>query len=139
MKKVLLPIDGTMRSIDAAEFIAENFNPNDVEVTAVTVREDYYAFAMTQTDAQRVINETMPIFDNIGNILKDFKLTKKVLIGRKAGEEIVFFVKENDIDTIVMTKSSKRGIKNFIGSVAAYVVSHSGCTIYSIPENDNAA
>ena len=79
------------------------------------------------------------IFDNIGNILKDFKLTKKVLIGRKAGEEIVFFAKENDIDTIVMTKSSKRGIKNFIGSVAAYVVSHSGCTIYSIPENDNAA
>ena len=66
---------------------------------------------MTQTDAQRVINETMPIFDNIGNILKDFKLTKKVLIGRKAGEEIVFFVKENDIDTIVMTKSSKRGIR----------------------------
>lgn len=139
MKKVLLPIDGTMRSIDAAQFIAENFNPNDVEVIAVTVREDYYAFAMTQTDAQRVINETMPIFDNIGNILKDFKLTKKVLIGRKAGEEIVFFAKENDIDTIVMTKSSKRGIKNFIGSVAAYVVSHSGCTIYSIPENDNAA
>ena len=139
MKKVLLPIDGTMRSIDAAQFIAENFNPNDVEVTAVTVREDYYAFAMTQTDAQRVINETMPIFDNIGNILKDFKLTKKVLIGRKAGEEIVFFAKENNIDTIVMTKSSKRGIKNFIGSVAAYVVSHSGCTIYSIPENDNAA
>lgn len=139
MKKVLLPIDGTMRSIDAAQFIAENFNPNDVEVTAVTVREDYYAFAMTQTDAQRVINETMPIFDNIENILKGFKLTKKVLIGRKAGEEIVFFAKENDIDTIVMTKSSKRGIKNFIGSVAAYVVSHSGCTIYSIPENDNAA
>ena len=138
MKKVLLPIDGTMRSIDAAQFIAENFNPNDVEVTAVTVREDYYAFAMTQTDAQRVINETMPIFDNIENILKGFKLTKKVLIGRKAGEEIVYFVKENDIDTIVMTKSSKRGIKNFIGSVAAYVVSHSGCTIYSIPENDNA-
>ena len=89
MKKILLPIDGTMRSIDAAEFIAENFNPNDVQVTA--------------------------------------------------GEEIVFFAKENDIDTIVMTKSSKRGIKNFIGSVAAYVVSHSGCTIYSIPENDNVA
>lgn len=139
MKKVLLPIDGTMRSIDAAQFIAENFNPNDVEVTAVTVREDYYAFAMTQTDAQRVINETMPIFGNIENILKDFKLTKKVLIGRKAGEEIVFFAKENDIDTIVMTKSSKRGIKNFIGSVASYVVSHSVCTIYSIPENYNAA
>ena len=139
MKKVLLPIDGTMRSIDAAQFIAENFNPNDVEVIAVTVREDYYAFAMTQTDAQRVINETMPIFDNIENILKGFKLTKKVLIGRKAGEEIVYFVKENEIDTNVVTKSSRRGIKKFIGSVAAYVVSHSGCTIYSIPENDNAA
>ena len=139
MKKVLLPIDGTMRSIDAAEFIAKNFNPDDVEVAIVTVREDYYAFAMTQTDAQRVINETMPIFDNVENILKGFKLTKKVLIGRKAGEEIVFFARENDIDTIVMTKSSKRGIKNFIGSVAAYVVSHSECTIYSIPENDNAA
>ena len=139
MKKILLPIDGTMRSIDAAEFIAENFSPDDVQVTVVTVREDYYAFAMTQTDAQRVINETMPIFDNVENILKGFNLTKKVLIGRKAGEEIVFFARENDIDTIVMTKSSKRGIKNFIGSVAAYVVSHSGCTIYSIPENDNVA
>lgn len=139
MKKILLPIDGTQRSIDAAEFIAENFNPNDVEVISVSVREDYYAFAMTQTNPQRIIDETMPIFEPVENILKGFKLTKKVLIGRKAGEEIVLFAKENNIDTIVITKSSKRGIKNFIGSVAAYVVSHSVCTVYSIPENNNAA
>lgn len=61
MKKILLPIDGTQRSLDAAEFIAENFNPNDVEVISVSVREDYYAFAMTQTNPQRIIDETMPI------------------------------------------------------------------------------
>lgn len=134
MKKILLPIDGTQRSIEAAEFIADNFNPEDVEITTVTVREDYYAFAMTQTNAQRVIDETMPIFEPVEDILKGFKLTKKVLVGRKAGEEIVLFAKENDINTIVMTKSTKKGIKNFIGSVAAYVVRHSTCTIYSIPE-----
>ena len=139
MKKILLPIDGTQRSIEAAEFIADNFNPEDVEITTVTVREDYYAFAMTQTNAQRVIDETMPIFEPVEDILKGFKLTKKVLVGRKAGEEIVLFAKENDINTIVMTKSTKKGIKNFIGSVAAYVVRHSTCTIYSIPEKEKAA
>ncbi len=139
MKKILLPIDGTQRSIDAAEFVAQNFKPDDVEVISVTVREDYYAFAMTQINPQKVIDETMPIFGTVEEILKCFKLTKKVLVGRKAGEEIVLFAKENNIDTIVMTKSSKRGIKNFIGSVASYVVSHSACTVYSIPENNSAA
>ncbi len=138
MKKILLPIDGTQRSIDAAEFTADNFNSDDTEIVMITVREDYYAYAMTQTNSKKVIDETMPVFEQAEKILKGFKLDKKVLIGSKAGEEIVFFAKENDIDIIVMTKSTKKGIKNFIGSVASYVVRHSGCTIYSIPEKQSA-
>lgn len=139
MKKILMPIDGTQRSMESAEFIAKNYDPGEVEIEAVTVREDYYAYAMTQVDRNKVVEETMPIFNEIDDILKDFKVNKHVLVGKSAGEEIVYFANDNDIDFIVITKSTKHGIKNMIGSVASYVVRHSGHTVISIPEKEEAA
>ena len=139
MKKILMPIDGTQRSMESAEFIAKNYDPGEVEIEAVTVREDYYAYAMTQVDRNKVVTETMPIFDKIDDILKGYKVNKTVLVGKSAGEEIVYFANDNNIDFIIMTKSTKRGIKNIIGSVASYVVRNSGHTVISIPEKEDVA
>ena len=98
MKKILMPIDGTQRSMETAEFIAKNYKPDEVEIEAVTVREDYYAYAMTQVDRNKVVTETMPIFDKIDDILKGYKVNKTVLVGKSAGEEIVYFANDNNIE-----------------------------------------
>ncbi|MCJ7854861.1 universal stress protein [Lachnospiraceae bacterium NSJ-143] len=139
MKKILLPIDGTRRSMESAEFITENYRPDEVDIEAITVREDSYAYAMSQIAAKRVERETMHIFDDIDRILAGYSVKKHVLVGRSAGAEIVGFAHENNIDMIVMTKSTKKGIKRFLGSVASYVVRHSGCTVFSVPERDEDA
>lgn len=137
MKKILMPIDGTQRSMESAEFIAKNYSPEETEIVCATVREDYYAFSMSQIDKDRVVKETMPIFEKTDEILKSFKVKNEVLIGKSAGEEIVAYARENDVDIIVITKSTKKNVKKLIGSVAAYIVRHAKCTVFSIPEKED--
>lgn len=40
MRKILLPIDGSERSMKAIEWVETQFSPNDVDITILIVRED---------------------------------------------------------------------------------------------------
>ena len=50
------------------------------------------------------------------------------------GDEIVKKAKEDDIDIIVMTKSTRKGLTRMIGSVTINVVKHAKCSVMIVPE-----
>lgn len=51
----------------------------------------------------------------------------------KAGEEVVAFAAEHDVDVVVMASQGRSGMKRvLIGSVAGYVVRHASCPIFIV-------
>ena len=50
------------------------------------------------------------------------------------GDEIVKKAKEDNIDIIVMTKSTRKGLTRMIGSVTVNVVKHAKCSVMIVPE-----
>lgn len=103
MRKLLLAIDGSERSLNSIELVKSRYSPNDVEITLLIVRED---------------------LDNIRSHAEY----------GQAGEEILLYAMEKNIDAIVMTKSTKRGWSRIIGSVTTYVVKYSSCLVVIVPE-----
>ena len=135
MKKILLPVDGSERSLKAVEFIRKLYDPSEVEIALVTVEEDYESFIRTEFEPDKVTAESMPMLDEVAKHLDGYKIfDKKVLIGKFAGGEILDYANLNKVYAIVMTKSTKPGHQNIIGSVTANVVKKARCVVIITPE-----
>lgn len=132
MKKVLLPIDGSKRSTQAVKWVLSRYSPNDVEIVLLIVREDYDEIRCieSQEEAKSQCLETLEPF---AKELSLYKVTKCVIFGR-AGEEIVNYADSHDIDMILITKSTKEGFLQRIGSVSAHVVKYAHCEVVIVPE-----
>lgn len=80
-------------------------------------------------------NETVSYYLNeIAKELKGYDVTVKISRGQ-AGEEILKAADEFGTDLIVMTKSTKKGWTQTIGSVTAYCVKYARCIVVIAPEN----
>ncbi|MDO5717721.1 MAG: universal stress protein [Tissierellia bacterium] len=133
MLKLLVPIDGSSRSKQSLDWIKSEYkDPSNVEVIILIVREDM-DFLRTDQQKDRAKKEVMPMLDEIAANLDGFKIRKEVLFGR-AGEEILKYADENDIDTIVMTKSTRPGWVRIIGSVTTHVVKYTNHIVVIVPE-----
>lgn len=120
MKKVLLPIDGSTRSIRTVEMVKRICPPEDCEIIiAKVVSAQLYISSMDEIKDRAA--QAQPELDAIADMLSEYKVSTQVLLGSTPGVEIVEFAKECGADTIIMTRSS-RGPLRKLGSVASYIV-----------------
>jgi len=104
MKKVLLPIDGTRRSLQTVDWLKDNYKPDEVKHSS---------------DDELV---------DLG-----YKVDYETAYGNP-GEEIVKYAKKEKFDAIIMTKSTKDGWFSTIGSVTTYCVKYADTVVMIIPE-----
>ncbi len=132
MKKILIPLDGTERSMHSIDLVKNLYNKDEVEITLLYIKEDVKNMIMeedliaAEKDMQRM---TAPAVKE----LMGYKLTCEFgLID--PGSEIVKRAVMNSIDIIIMTKSTKKGLTRMIGSVTSYVVRNAPCIVMIVPE-----
>lgn len=134
MKKILLPIDGSPRSLRTIQVVKQNYNPDETEITILIVTPDPRPSKLTDEndevkpvgddeeltlDAQSA-EETRLLLDSFGKMLPGYRVETAHRFG-SPGPEIIQFAKDGNFDSILMTRSS-RGSTQKLGSVSAYIV-----------------
>lgn len=137
-KKILVPIDGSERSLIALEYLKNNFKPEEVEVALFNVREIVFINGMA-------VSEEVKDAEVVGKgILAEAKKKLKMFNPNfecktefsfgYAGDEIISYADENNIDIILMAKNTKKKFTALVGSVTAHVVKRAKCIVIMIPE-----
>lgn len=120
MKKILLPVDGSSRSLRTVEVAKQLCSPEDSEIIIVKVISAQL-YINSMDEIKHNAEKARPELDAVAALLPGYKVKTQVLLGSAPGVEIVEYAKEAGIDTIIMTRSS-RGPLRKLGSVATYIV-----------------
>ena len=133
-KKILIPIDGSDRSLISLNYLKDNFKPEEVEVVLMHVREIVFVNGMAVSeevkDAEAIGKR---ILNKVKEKIEEFDCKKEFSFGY-AGDEIVRYAEENDIDIILMAKNTRKKFTALVGSVTAHVVKRAKCVMIIIPE-----
>ena len=119
MKKVLLPLDGSTRSLRTIEMVKHLYPNRDTEITLLMVLPDQTPFE-TSMERDRDQQKATQQLTSFAQLLEGWPV-KTVLLRGNPGPEIVQFAREKAYYALAMTRSS-RGPLRRLGSVAAYVV-----------------
>lgn len=138
MRKVLVPVDGSGRSLKAVDQVRASFAPSAFEVVLLMVQENVEQ-PLSEDDANEIYGRLAQRLGKIQKRLDGYKIEKRASIG-KAGEKILACAREIDADMIIMTKStSSRNQENRgIGTTAAFVIRNSEWPVMLVPENVKA-
>ena len=133
-KKILVPIDGTERSMHSLEFIKGIFDKDSVDIEVMNVKELVFIDGISLSEEIKN-SEALgrKILDKAEEIMEGCNVSVYFTFGYP-GDEIIRKAKEDDIDIIVMTKSTKKGLTRMIGSVTASVVKQAKCIVMIVPE-----
>ena len=134
-KKVLVPIDGTERSMHSLEFVKEIFPKDSVEILIMHVKELVLINEMIVADEIKFAQELgEEILEAAKEKMKDYKTETYFTFGYP-GDEIIKKATEENVGIIVMTKSTKRGLTRMIGSVTTNVVKRAKCIVMIVPND----
>ena len=134
-RKVLIPIDGTERSMHSLEFVKEIFPKDSVEIVIMNVKELVLINEMIVADEIKFAQELgEEILEAAKEKMKDYKTETYFTFGYP-GDEIVKKANEENVGIIVMTKSTKRGLNKLIGSVTTNVVKRAKCIVMIVPND----
>lgn len=134
-RKVLIPIDGTERSMHSLDFVKEIFPKGSVEIIIMHVKELVAINEMMVADEIRIAQElSKDILSAAQEKMKDYKTDTYFTFGYP-GDEIIKKAIEENIGVIVMTKSTKRGLNRLIGSVTTSVVKRAKCIVMIVPSD----
>ncbi|ABR32980.1 MULTISPECIES: universal stress protein [Clostridium] len=135
-RKVLIPIDGTERSMHSLEFVKEIFPDKDsIEIIIMNVKELVLINEMIVADEIKFAQELgEEILQAAKEKMKDYKTETYFTFGYP-GDEIIKKANEENIGVIVMTKSTKRGLNRMIGSVTTNVVKRAKCIVMIVPND----
>ena len=134
-RKVLIPIDGTERSMHSLEFVKEIFPKDSVEIIIMNVKELVLINEMIVADEIKFSQELgEEILEAAKEKMKEYKTETYFTFGYP-GDEIVKKATEENIGIIVMTKSTKRGLNRLIGSVTTNVVKRAKCIVMIVPSD----
>ena len=132
MKKILIPLDGTERSMHSIDLVKNLYKKDEIEITLLYIKEDVKNMIMeedlieAEKDMQKMVAPAV-------KELAGYKLSCEFgLID--PGTEIVKRAVMNSTDIIIMTKSTKKGLTRMIGSVTSYVVRNAPCIVMIVPE-----
>jgi nucleotide-binding universal stress UspA family protein len=136
IKKVLIPTDGSIHSMRAAEYgisIAKMLNAQIVTVYVLDeVVLDQISKVTKLTDVERELKNDGQRHTSyiVGLAEKDGVKATSLLVKGRPFEQIVHLAKENDMDLIVMGTYGLRGAEGIlIGSVAQRVIEYSHCPV----------
>lgn len=132
MKNILIPIDGTERSMKAVDLAKSLYHTDAVKIILLMVREDV-EHLYSENELKKAKDPLESTLEAVADHLNGYDVKKEVLFGR-AGEAILACAGQNNIDIIIMTKSTKTGWFQKIGSVAEYVVKYAKCIVMIVPE-----
>ena len=132
MKRILLPLEETERSLKAVHYIKKNYKPEDAEIILLMADEKlgFGVKSDTEVEATKEIEEKLAV---IADSLVGYRVRTMAATG-KAGVRITRAAKETGADLVVMTKSSKEDMLNSIGSTTEYVINNCPCDIVIVSE-----
>ncbi len=134
MRNILIPIDGTERSMKSVILVKSLYPANDVKITLLMVREDMENL-YSEEELEKAKSLLKPALDVVADQLNGYSVEKEIVFGN-AGKAILIYAEQNDIDIIVMTKSTRTTWLQRIGSVTEYVVKYAKCIVMIAPENN---
>ena len=120
MKKILLPVDGSKRSIRTVEMVKQLCDPADSDITVVKV-VSAQLYINSMDEIKHNAEKAQPELTAVADMLPGYQVKTQVLLGSAPGVEIVEYAKESGTEMIIMTRSS-RGPLRKLGSVATYIV-----------------
>ena len=135
MKRILLPLEETDRSLKALHYVTKQYTPEDADIVLVMVddSQNYSLRSEAEAAALSTLDEKLEV---IKSSLDGYKVFTKSAIGA-AGARIVRAARETGADLIVMTKSSKDDNQSSIGSTTEYVINNAPCEVVIVSEAIN--
>ena len=121
MNKILLPIDGSKRSLRTVEMVQRLCDPAESDITIVKVVSAQLYINSLDEIKRNAGEKAQPELDAVAALLPGYQVKTQVLLGSAPGAEIVEYAKEIGADMILMTRSSRGPIRK-LGSVATYIV-----------------
>ena len=132
--KVLVPLDGSEKSMHSLNWLKNFFGKEDLEITLLYVIEVVYTGEMVPvTTFENIGLESKQVLENAAKELEGYKVNKLSPTGY-VPDLILEKAKDGNYDMIVMTKSSVKGISRIIGSVTSKVVRNSEVAVIVVPE-----
>jgi nucleotide-binding universal stress UspA family protein len=132
--KVLIPLDGSEKSMHSIAWLKKYFKKEDAEVTLLSV---IVTFLSSEVSAEHNIKaeekESTELLDKAAKDLEGYDVEKKFIYGF-APDAIIDTAKEGGYDMIVMTRSTVTGFARIIGSVTNKVVRNTEVPVVIIPE-----
>ncbi|MDR1774722.1 MAG: universal stress protein [Clostridioides sp.] len=133
-KKVLVPVDGTERSMHSLSLIKEIFDKENVEIIIMNVKELVFVDGISLSEEIRNAEISgKKLLKEASQIMDGYNVETFFTFGYP-GDEIIKKSLEDEINYIVMTKSTKKGLHRMIGSVTANVVKQAKCIVVIVPE-----
>ena len=114
MKEVLLPVDGSERSLHSLEAVKRIYPPDQAALTILMVAPGVESAGKEE----RILG----LLEQYALEMEGYEV-KTVFLRGVVGPVIVDYAREKEMDAIVMTRSS-RGPLMRLGSVSAHVVKH---------------
>jgi len=131
--KILVPLDGSEKSMHSLNWLKKIFTREEVEVTLIYVTERIYTGEVVPLNIEYTANSGSQILDEAEKKLAGYKVNKLNPWGYSS-DVILKEAADRKYDMIVMTKSSVKGISRVIGSVTSKVVRNSEVAVVVIPE-----
>ncbi|WP_446897759.1 universal stress protein [Clostridium sp. LBM24168] len=134
-KKILVPLDGTERSMHSLDWVKKIFKSDEVKITLMNVKEIVIAndMVITNDEIERAQKKSEDILNIAEKDLEGYEIEKYCAFGY-AADEILLKAKRDDYNVIVMTKSTKKGLARMIGSVTSKVVKNAQTLVIIVPE-----
>ena len=134
VRKILVPIDGTERSMHSLDFVKGSYDKDEVSVSIINVKELVFIDGISMSDEIKTSEMIgKELLEKAKSYLEGYDV-KGIFAFGYAGDEIVRRSKEESTDLIVMTKSTKKGLTRIIGSCTSYVLKHAEAAVLVIPE-----
>jgi len=132
--KILVPLDGTERSMHSLNWLKKFFNKDDIEIILMNVREIVLTEDIViSNQCEFLANESELVLADAIKELEGYKCETFSTLGYSA-DEILKKAKEDRCDMIIMTKSTKKGLPRMIGSVSSKVIKHAETAVVVLPQ-----
>lgn len=134
VKKILLPLDGSKRSLDAINMVKSLFGGSELEIHLLHVVEtEYITIPGIEEKATEISKD---ILDKAADLLSGYN-TAKVGMSGVAYKDIVEYADKESVDMIVMTRTGVSGLQRYlVGSVTSKVISGSSVPVLIVPESE---
>ncbi len=132
VNKVLVPVDGSERSLEAIEMVKSLFVNHPIEIHLLNVVEVNYI--VQESIQKELIVQSNEVLDHAGELLENYTVVKSSIVGTPY-KDIIEYASKEKVDLIVMTRMGLSGFQRYlIGSVTSKVVAHSPIPVIVIPE-----